>query len=554
MAEETPTIADLPHHRAGASAPAPPSAHEATNALPGPNTVLRDAEFEQTRLTALMGMLFNCIGLVTSPLVGGEPTAWRIYVAALALGLVNNAWLWQATRRRERYEEWTLLAYFSVAPIPNAGVVYYLGVFGPIVAMFVLNIYTTCLGYNRRIARITLAGSIAPFVVLATLISAGWITDPGLMTATAHLGAAGHVVAIGSFIAFVCLVYAQARRTRELMVASLVERDEAVRRASHREALFLEARQDLERALHAGGLGRFTDQTLGSFKLGVVLGRGGMGEVYEATHVATGEPAAVKMLLPEVLGRPDFVRRFLREVRIAASLDSPHVVRVIEVGDDETAPLPYLAMERLYGEDLAQILRREERLLPETVVELVGQVGRGLGVATRAGIVHRDLKPQNLFRCAAEPPVWKILDFGVSKLVERGSTLTHDEAVGTPHYMAPEQARGGDVGPATDLYAVGAIAYRALTGHQPFAGDAAAEVLVATLSTMPVRPTALARLPRDVDLMLAIAMAKQPGDRFASPEQLTAALEAALRGALDEPMRRRAERLLAAQPWAEPDL
>jgi len=225
-------------------------------------------------------------------------------------------------------------------------------------------------------------------------------------------------------------------------------------------------------------------------------------------------------------------------------------VRVLEVGD-ESAALPYLAMERLSGEDLAQILRREERLEPARVVELVRQVGRGLTVAATAGIVHRDLKPQNLMSADG---VWKILDFGVSKLVEHGGTLTEGEAIGTPHYMAPEQARGGDVDARTDLYALGAIAYRSLTGHPPFKGGSPSEVLLAVISTMPVRPSALAALPRDVDAALALAMAKRPDDRFDSADRLADALEAALAERLDDTLRKRAARLVMIQPWRDAEI
>jgi serine/threonine-protein kinase len=247
------------------------------------------------------------------------------------------------------------------------------------------------------------------------------------------------------------------------------------------------------------------------------------------------------------------VRRFLREVRIAASLDSPHVVRVLEVGD-ESAPLPYLAMERLRGEDLAQILRRETRLDLPAVLDMVRQVGRGLEAASAAGIVHRDLKPQNVFLSASdaqpgEARIWKILDFGVSKLADQGGSLTIGETIGTPQYMAPEQAKNGTVDARTDLYALGAIAYRALTGHPPFRGRDIAEILTAVITEMPVRPSALVRLPPDVDLVLALALAKHPSERFATGAALADALEAALASRLDRNVRKRARAVLAALPW-----
>jgi len=517
--------------------------------LPSPETVLHTAEIEQSRQMAITGVVFNLFGVLVAPLFGGIPLSKHIAMASLAAAAINNAWLWWAASSPQRYTQNKVITYFVVASVLNAGVIYYLGTFGPIVAMFILNVYTACLGYGRRVAFVTLVGSILPFVGLAIPISAGWIVDGGLMSTTAYVGAFGRYVVVAAFTAFLILVYTQARKTREVMVTSLAERDAAIRTASHREALFIEARRDLENALQAGGLGRFTDQTLGSYKLGAVLARGGMGEVYEAVNVKDGTPAAVKMLLPEVLSRTDFVRRFLREVRIAASLDSPHVVKVLEVGD-ESAPLPYLAMERLDGEDLAQILRRKERLTPAETIDLARQVGNGLRVAQGAGIVHRDLKPQNLF--LAKDQTWKILDFGISKLADQGGTLTEGVAVGTPQYMAPEQARNGEVGPPADMYGLGAVAYRALTGSQPFKAENVAEVLVSVMVAMPVRPTLLAELPRDVDLVLAIALAKDPKDRFESGDALADALEAATTSRLDGKLRRRALKLLDALPWRDP--
>ena len=526
-------------------------ASSTTLTLPKPESVLRKAEIEQTRRTALAGLVFTTAAMLGVVFFGGDPTARWLYFIGLVLSDINNGWLLYIASSEERYAPRHVLVYFALAPFFNACIIYYVGVFGPIVVVFLLNIYTACLGYDRRIARVTLAGSVLPPVALGVPMAAGWIRDPGLMSVSDYAGNPARVMVLVLLVLFFFVVYAQARNTRELMVASLIERDEAVRRASHREALFLEARQDLERALQAGGLGRFTDQTLGSYRLGGVIGRGGMGEIYEATHVDTGEPAAVKMLLPEVLSRPDYVRRFMREVRIAASVRSPHVARVLEVGD-EKAPLPYLAMERLHGDDLAQILRQQERLAPSAVLDLLRQVGHGLRAAAEAGIVHRDLKPQNLFCTSSEKPVWKILDFGVSKLTESSATLTQGETIGTPQYMAPEQARGADVDKRADLYALGAIAYRALTGHQPFKAGDLAEVLFAVLGQMPLRPSALVRLPRDVDLALAIALAKKPEDRFESPQELADAMQQAIAGRLDTRHRKHATELLAHLPWAEP--
>jgi serine/threonine-protein kinase len=209
-------------------------------------------------------------------------------------------------------------------------------------------------------------------------------------------------------------------------------------------------------------------------------------------------------------------------------------------------------MERLHGEDLADHLRRHRRLSLQKIVQLVRDVGRGLEAARAAGIVHRDLKPRNLFY--AEVPgsprrIWKILDFGVSKLMDGEGTQTKDVIVGTPAYMAPEQASAGEVSHLTDLYALGVIAYRALTGRPAFTGDHTAETLYQVVYQMPPRPSEVARLPPDVDRVLTIAMAKRPAERFATATELADALHAASRGALDADLRARAERLVLKQPW-----
>ena len=179
---------------------------------------------------------------------------------------------------------------------------------------------------------------------------------------------------------------------------------------------------------------------------------------------------------------------------------------------------------------------------------MLHQIGEGITAASEAGIVHRDIKPQNLFR--TEGGIWKILDFGISKLQDTSATLTQGETVGTPHYMAPEQARGDTVDRRTDLYSLGAITYRALTGHQPFQGNEMTAILIALLDEMPVRPSALVPLHADVDDALAIALAKDPDDRFATADELTRAVRDALAGRLDPTLSARAAEILHVRPWS----
>ncbi|MEO6776243.1 MAG: serine/threonine-protein kinase, partial [Kofleriaceae bacterium] len=162
-------------------------------------------------------------------------------------------------------------------------------------------------------------------------------------------------------------------------------------------------------------------------------------------------------------------------------------------------------------------------------------------------IIHRDLKPQNLM---LDGKTWKVLDFGVARLVDAGDTLTSGQIVGTPAYMAPEQARGQAVTHRTDLYALAAIAYRSLTGQAPHTGGEPADVLYRVAHTAPRRPGTLATLPRAVDLVLAIGLAKDPTDRFATAAELADALAMALSSSLDEPTRVRGHRLLASGAWS----
>jgi serine/threonine-protein kinase len=208
-------------------------------------------------------------------------------------------------------------------------------------------------------------------------------------------------------------------------------------------------------------------------------------------------------------------------------------------------------MERLEGRTLAELLRREARLDGPTVLALCRQVGAGVDAAGAAGIVHRDLKPQNLFFC--QDGTWKILDFGVARLADTTGTLTLNEVVGTPQYMAPEQAQGKRVDGRADVYALAAIAYRCLTGRLPFHAPDTPSLLYAVVHRMPARPGALAELPADVDRWCAIALAKSPDVRFpsgaAQADALAAALEGRLDDALDGKLRRRADALIRKHPW-----
>jgi serine/threonine-protein kinase len=342
------------------------------------------------------------------------------------------------------------------------------------------------------------------------------------------------------------LAYHTARTFRLASLAAIEDLQRATRLTSHRDALMEELRAELERALRVGGPGRYTDQQVGPYRLGNVLGRGAMGEVYDAVHVESSEPAAVKLLRRELLADRTQVARFLREARAAGALASPHVVRVLDASPPDAQP-PWLAMERLAGHTLAETLRTEARLRGDVVVSVMRDVGKALDTAAAAGIVHRDLKPQNLFLGA--DGAWRLLDFGVATFTDDTGTLTHGEVVGTPHYMAPEQAQGGKVDTRSDLFAAAAIAYRCLVGRHPFNASDTPSLLYAVVHRMPPRPGELAELPPDVDAWFALALAKDPAARFASGAAFSAALADALAGMLAPELRRRAASILAKHPW-----
>jgi serine/threonine protein kinase len=273
--------------------------------------------------------------------------------------------------------------------------------------------------------------------------------------------------------------------------------------------------------------------------------------VYSAKHVDSGDLAAVKLLHANMLEDPNLMQRFLREGEAASKLHAPNVVQIYEVGNLGDGA-PYLAMELLRGHDLSWHLRRRGQLSLEEVMSLVEQVAAGLEVARVAGVVHRDLKPQNLFLAQQTNavPIWKILDFGVSRLADSGGTLTKDVIVGTPGYMSPEQAGGSATTHRSDIFSFGAVVYRTLTGEPPFAAEDTPQTLYQVVYRNPMRPSTLVRgLPPDVDLVLAIALAKDQTDRFDSALDMAAAMRLAVNGALDPRRRLHAQTLLATLPW-----
>lgn len=505
-----------------AASPPPPAAQPAS-----PEEAARLDEIERTR--AFMHLVFAFF-LVMPPcmvFLDGDPLVSRVLAVAMALCIPPSVWLYVALRDPSRYREWYVVAVMLGITATTYVGIFYWGIFSPAPALVVVGIFFFCRAQSIKAAWVIFVACAGIQAALAALVIGGVMRDRGIFQAgdrdTSEL-----LIAQGQLQVVFLFTFWLARSARKTMLAAITRHQSAVRQVALREALLIEARQDLDRAMKVGGVGRYTDQTIGSYRLGAIIGRGAMGEVYEAVQVEAETPAAIKVLHPNVLDDPDHVARFLREARAASALQSPHVVEVL-AASPPGEPLPYLVMERLRGRDLASQLRDTRRLTMEQLSKLVAEVGSVLDEAREKGIVHRDLKPQNLFLAERDrlEPIWKVLDFGVSKLADHHGTLTHGAVIGTPAYMAPEQARGAEVDHRADLYALAAIAYRCVTGRPPFAGRDPLSVLFSVVNEEPPRPSEIAGLPPTFDAVLAKGMAKNPADRFETAAALGAALAAA---------------------------
>jgi serine/threonine-protein kinase len=430
---------------------------------------------------------------------------------------------------------------------------YYFGLFSAGIVVVTVGVYYFGQSSDRVQYLYLPVTMISIYLVAALLVSGGVVPDRGLFNAVAGLET--RLFAVSQVTLVMALTARMATLSRRSMRAAMARSHEAMALARQGHALLVEAQQQLERALGIviGQPSHYSGQIAGQFQLGVVIGVGAMGEVYAAEHVDTAQPAAVKLMRPSTLSRPDLVERFLREGAICSSLHSPHLVTIHEVGKLADGA-PYMAMELLRGQDLAARLRKEGRLPPSEVVELARALAAGLSVVHEAGVVHRDLKPVNVFH-AEQPggPCWKILDFGISKPARSTGTLTDIGVVGTPGYMSPEQARGLPLDHRSDMFAMGVLLYRTLTGRPAFIGSDTPQIMFDVAYKMPEQPSAvLELLPSDVDLVFALALAKDPKDRFTSAHELADALALGLRQELAPEQRKRAHALLDALPWGEP--
>jgi serine/threonine protein kinase len=279
---------------------------------------------------------------------------------------------------------------------------------------------------------------------------------------------------------------------------------------------------------------------MGSYQLGELLGKGGMGEVYKATHRMLARPAAIKLIRPEMLGAVDdeaaklAVTRFKREAEAAANLRSKHTVELYDFGVTADGTL-YLVMEFLEGMDLETLISLKGPLPSGRVVHILRQVCDSLEEAHATGLVHRDIKPANIHvgRVGLRHDFVKVLDFGLvketasTKMGDSLTTIPGQLALGTPGYMAPEMALGEAIDGRADIYALGCVAYYLLTGELVFEAETAVQMIARHLQTAPIPPSERTDrpVPPDLERLILKCLAKDPMARPQSATQLIQALE-----------------------------
>jgi serine/threonine-protein kinase len=277
----------------------------------------------------------------------------------------------------------------------------------------------------------------------------------------------------------------------------------------------------------------------GRYTLDSLLGYGGMGMVFRATQTTVGREVAIKTLNPSLAMAPQFFERFKREAEVASRLKHPNIVTIFDFGKSPDG-ICYIAMELLEGESLRQLVKREGPMSLRRAAATVEQIGLGLQNAHNAGVVHRDMKPHNVLVSNIDGAEYvKVLDFGLvkaSESEEEEQLTSTGQVLGTPQYMAPEQASGEPVDARTDLYALGGVFHFCLTGQSPYNANSVRKALTAAL-TQPVPSVASKRLgapvPHSIENLLRKALAAEPKDRYQSAEEFIADLGAALEGVPD---------------------
>lgn len=551
----SPTQSD-PHARLRPLSEPPPSVATTSATAEATTLVRRREESERARaLTVVAGA--GSIATIAALLIGdtSTPSQWVAvsFMGATALGAGVG---FVSDRLGHAIGPRRLLAMGLLATASILALIVHIGVFSLAVVPLFIGVYYFGMTDARRDGWAMFGFASVGYSALVGLTLVG-VLNPShaVLSLREPPNATAASISI-VIVAFLALVFWLARRTRSATLDAMLAVERAQHQLRQREALLHEARADLGRALENARLGRFSASVIDGYVLGDVIGRGGMGEVYHAESIATSQAVAIKVLHGFAALEPAHVERLIREAQVTQSMKSRHIVRVLDTGRAPDGS-PYLVMELLKGRDLGELLRETRRLSLNQTLELADQVAEALSVARDHGVVHRDLKPQNLFR-SEEPggACWKVLDFGVSKVMGSSATLTRGSTIGTPSYMAPEQARGREVDHRADIFALGINVYRALTGRPAFTGSDMMATLYNVVHVQPVKPSDVLRFGTPaqedaVNLVLALALAKDVERRFSSATLFATALRDAVRGQLDQRLRLDAEALLHEQPWGQ---
>lgn len=553
--DELKTVVERPVSASGKSGTAietsiPSSARSSTFAI----SQQALAAVEAQRMRGMMTGLAVSSGVVAviAMLLGGDRHAQVIHAAALGASAVITGCLAILFRNPKRYyPRLAVNVLYSQILVLMTGY-YFWGVFSTYGALVPLSVYIAAGSATRGEAIIGVATLVAAQTSFQLATVLGWIESRGLVEPVLERA--------GLFTQLVAVVVIQAitigsalggRAARKDAADALDAHNQVLLELARREAQLAEAHEDARAAREAGlgGVGRFTEHTIDGLKLGEVLGRGAMGEIYAAQRPGEDAPLAVKILAPHLLRDQSARDRFLRESAIVSALTSKHVVRVVGVSPPD-AVLPYIVMERLEGTDLAELLKQQPVRPLAEIEQIAVHVAAGLGAAHAAGVIHRDLKPSNIFATGeGSARIWKLLDFGASKWRDGEGTLTQDNIVGTPGYMAPEQALGRSVDQRSDVYAFGVILYRLLTGVPPVLPGELPAMLQEVAYRVPIQPSRRASVSPQLEAVLAVALAKSPVHRFATAPDLAEALRQAIAGKLDGAVARRAAVLLTDHPW-----
>lgn len=505
-------------------------------------------QVEMRRMRGLMSgiAISSAIAAGIVFIVRGEANAMRVHAAALIATAisagVSSLWFHRDVAK------WIVISQIAVLMTGF----YFWGFFSAYCALVPLTVYILAgvaslreiaLGVGTLVAAQTAFG----IATVLDVIDSRSLVEPIAERAPVW----GQLVALGMLQVITIGAAVAGRAARLSGIEVLESHNKALVELARREAQLAEAYADARAARDAavGGDGRFTEHTIDGFKLGQVLGRGAMGEVYAADRTDDASSVAMKILAPHLLRDPTARDRFVRESAIVSALKSPHVVRVVAVSPAD-APLPYIVMERLDGIDLGQLLKRQPILPLDEIEQITKQVAAGLDAAHKAGIIHRDLKPSNIYGIGeAGSRTWKIVDFGASKWRDGDGTLTQDAIVGTPGYMSPEQALGHAIDQRSDVYSFGVIIYRLLTGVPAVVPGEVPAMLQEVAYRMPVQPSKRAKVMPELEAVLAVALAKLPMHRFATAGELAYAFSTAVAGKLDRGIAHRAEVLIADAPW-----